>query len=156
MDKKIVVSVGGGISSSVLLPRYLFAKYPKEQIEMVTCHLPNEDKDLFRLLDVVENRFDTQIKRIGHNKTPFQIFFEAKFLGNSRIDPCSRILKRETMRNYIKENYNPKEVILSIGIGYDEIDRTLSIKKAWGELKYTVDFPLINYNIDRASQMRFC
>lgn len=151
-----IVSIGGGISSTLMLPTLLLTKIPREQIECITCHLPNEDKDLFRLIDCVEEKLNISVKRLGHNKTPFQIFFESKFLGNSRIDPCSRILKREVVRDYILSNYLPNDVVLDIGIGYDELDRTLSIKKNWNELGYEVQFPLINYDFSRYDQMQFC
>lgn len=160
MGKRVkhIVSVGGGIASTLLLPSILIdgKGIPIRDAEFIVAALPNEDKDVWRLTSAVENLFGIKIKRIGHNKSPFDVFFETRFLGNSRIDPCSRVLKREVMRDYMEANHPPDKSILYVGIGAHEIDRMLSIRKNWGSRGYRVEMPLVDYPMTREQQINAC
>lgn len=161
MLELIICSMGGGFSSTAWLPRVLLSQYPKEQIHFVTSVLPNEHPSMWQLYDAVEKGLDIQVTYIAYDKenkwqyinkqdrinkeklwTPFDIFDDVKMLGNSRFDPCSRILKRETLLNYIKDNFN--SCTLAVGIHADEIDRMLSIKTNWRNNGFDVVFPLID------------
>lgn len=63
-----------------------------------------------------------------------------KWIGNSRIAQCSHFLKQKTAMKYIKENFNPEEVTLYVGIDWSEIHRLPSIVKHW--LPYNVKAPM--------------
>lgn len=41
--------------------------------------------------------------RLADGRDIWQVFRDVKFLGNTRIDPCSRVLKRELMRKWVDE-----------------------------------------------------
>lgn len=60
---------------------------------------------------------------IAEGRTPWEVYFDVRFLGNSRIDPCSKILKRDLADKWIEENFEPEEVICYIGIDWSEIHR---------------------------------
>lgn len=162
MSKTIICSMGGGFSSTAWLPRVLLEEYPKDQIHFVTAVLPNEHPTMWNLYDAVEKELDIAVTYIAYDKeakwqyvekedrtnidklwTPFDIFDDVSFLGNSRRDPCSRILKRETMLNYIRDNFKIEDCVLAVGIHSDEIDRMASIYQNWKNNGYEVIFPLI-------------
>lgn len=153
---KYVISVGGGIGSTVLLPIVALWKYGKEAVDLFTCLLPNEHPDLYRLEADMEKVLGVRINRIGLGKSPMEIFHEVGFLGNSRIDPCSDRLKRAVAREYILSQYKPEETTILIGINADEIDRTLRIRKAWRENGYRVEFPLLDYNYTSEQAQEVC
>jgi len=46
-----------------------------------------------------------------------------RFIANSRIDPCSRILKRELARAWVEENGNPETTTVYLGIDWTEEHR---------------------------------
>ena len=165
METPILCSMGGGFSSTAWLPRVLLETYPKEQIHFVTAVLPNEHPSMWKLYDAVTRRLDIKVTYIAYDKladnkyqivtpenrdntirlwTPFDIFDDVKVLGNSRFDHCSRILKRETIFNYVKDNYPEKNVKLAVGIHKEEIDRMLAIYENWKAKGYEVLFPLID------------
>ena len=74
-------------------------------------------------------------------RTPFEIYEDHKYMGNSRIAMCSRVLKQEICRRYIKRRFkNHNEVTLYMGIDWTEVHRVESPKKNW--LPYKVEFPL--------------
>ncbi len=65
--------------------------------------------------------------------------FDERFLGNSRVDPCSKILKRNMSRKYVKQ-FDPAEVILYLGIDWSESHRIERAHKLW--LPYKMEAPL--------------
>lgn len=144
MGMKHVISVGGGLSSTVFLPMEVLKTVPAKDVVMVMAKLPNEDPDVWRLVKAAEDKFGIEVQMIGTNETPFDVFNRAAFLGNSRIDPCSDQLKREVMRNWVMKTYPLGTAILYTGIGAYEIDRQMKIVKRWKEAGYEMRMPLID------------
>lgn len=137
-----VVSIGGGLSSTMMLPEHVVEKYGRQNVHLVMARLPNEDPDVWRLCDAVEARLGLTIEYIGLNKTPWDIFFESRILGNSRIDPCSRRLKREVMRDWMKAHCDPASTILHVGITAHEIDRMAAIRANYTRMGWRVEAPM--------------
>jgi len=153
---KHIVSVGGGIASTLLLPLWLQEHHPGEPVELVMARLSNEDPDVWRLVDAVADLTGFPVRYIGENRHPWQVFFKSRFLGNSRIDPCSRILKREVMKRWVLANAALDD-IMYVGIGHQEDDRFLNIYQRWRDSGVTVAAPLRNEKQwTRAAQMEFC
>jgi len=161
-NKKIICSMGGGFTSSALMPKILLEQYSKDQIEFINCVLPNEHPDMWKLFDAVENKLDIKINYIAYhpktkyqivskkdrnNKeklyTPFHIFMIQGFIGNSRNDPCSSILKRETIFNYVSSKYSQNDCVVAVGIHFDEFERSVAIRENWEDKGYETLFPLI-------------
>lgn len=147
MKKTHVVFIGGGISSTLFIATHLLMvdKIDKDAVDFVIAALPNEHPDVWRLITSVEKLFDITIKRIGPNKSVWELFHEQKFIGNSRFDNCSKTLKRDVCRNYMQENYPNQDVTVALGITHHEIDRELSIRRNWTKNGYKVYFPLSQY-----------
>jgi hypothetical protein len=124
------------------MPERVIAAHGRQNVDLVMCRLPNEDPDVWRLVCAVEKRLQVKIKMIGLNLTPIDIFFRVRMLGNSRVDPCSRMLKREVLAKHMQEHYDPADTILHVGVTYEEIDRMLAIHKNWKQQGWTVDAPL--------------
>jgi hypothetical protein len=57
-----------------------------------------EDEDNYRFLDEAAANIGVQPTTVAEGRDPWQVFFDVRFLGNTRIDPCSRVLKRELLR----------------------------------------------------------
>ena len=147
MVHKIVVSVGGGLSSTMALPLAVIEKYGKENVDLIMCRLPNEDRDVWRLVDAVEQHINKPIKMIGLNKTPWDIFFDLGYInpvrGRGRADPCSKLLKREYLSAYMRDNYDPENTTLCLGItAHEYSDRWFDINRNWSKQGWKVDAPL--------------
>lgn len=56
-------------------------------------------------------------------RDPWEVYRDARYLGNSRRDPCSRVLKREPLDAWIAANGNPATDMLYFGIGGGEEHR---------------------------------
>ncbi|MGY3615626.1 hypothetical protein ACVJGD_001822 [Bradyrhizobium sp. USDA 10063] len=53
----------------------------------------------------------------------WEVFFDERFLGNSRLDPCSKILKRRAADRWLVENCDPCDTICYVGIDFTEAHR---------------------------------
>lgn len=159
--KTIICSIGGGYSSTVKMPEILLQKHNADEVHFVNCVLPNEHKSTWQLIDSVSRKLGFEVTHIAfdpdaenkwryvENRTdtnqlyaPFDIFDLVDFVGNTRIDPCSRMLKRETIKNYIDTVYSPNNCVIAVGIHSDEIERAIEIKRNWTNNGYDVVFPL--------------
>lgn len=138
---KHVISIGGGISSTWLLVDRVTRKYGTENVTAVICPVDNEHPDVWRLCDAVSQRYDLPIHKIGQSQDIWQVFFKTRMMGNPFVDPCSRILKREKMAEYMRQ-FDPTNTILHVGITADEIDRMMSIQKNWTRQGYIVEADL--------------
>jgi len=66
---------------------------------------------------------------IYDGRTPWEVFHEERFIGNSRIDPCSKILKRKLMDDWRSERFTPESCVIAVGLNWDEDDRIQTIKR---------------------------
>lgn len=99
-----------------------------------------EDQDLYRFLQEGVQVCGGRLEWVSKGKHVWQTFEDSRYMANSRIDPCSRELKREMARVWIEKNYKPEEVTLYIGIDWSEHHRTIKNKKFWAP--YNVEFPM--------------
>lgn len=95
-----VVNVSGGVPSAIALERTI-KKVGHDKTVAVFADVKIEDPDLYRFLDDVEAYLNHPIQRIAEGRTPWEVFFDEKMMGNNRADICSRILKREFLDNWI-------------------------------------------------------
>lgn len=60
---------------------------------------------------------------IVEGRDPWEIYRDERFVGNSRRDPCSKVLKRRTFERWRKQNGNPETDVVIWGIGEHEAHR---------------------------------
>src|SRR5262249_49669999 len=77
---------------------------------------------------------------VADGRTPFQVFHDQRFLGNSRTAPCSAILKQRPSRAWLNEHADPANTVLYVGIDWSETRRTPAIIRGW--TPWTVRFPM--------------
>ena len=142
MNKDHLVFYSGGLSSYFTAKR-VAKSYGVENLKLLFTDTMIEDEDLYRFLEESAEDVGGELIKIADGRTPFEVFKDVRLLGNSRLDPCSRILKREMATNWVKENYpDPDSVVLYIGMAWDEEHR---FKRSQGFWKpYKVQAPLLN------------
>lgn len=134
---KHVISLSGGIGSYFALKRVL-DKVPKEDVIAVFCDVCNEDKDLYRFLDDITKKIDIEILTLCDWRTPIELAKEEKFLYNSRVANCSKILKSRVFNKWLKTIDD--ECTLYFGIDFTEVHRCKAIIKNYS--KYKCEFPM--------------
>lgn len=90
---------------------------------------------------------------IADGRDPFDVYEHERFLGNSRADPCSKILKRELSDRWLRENCDPAETIVIVGIDDTERARfegserlgTRGLRAQMAEVGWRFVAPLIDH-----------
>lgn len=87
-----------------------------------------EDADLYRFLAEAAANVGGELVRIAEGRTPWQVYHDRRFLGNSRRDPCSEILKRKPADKWLRENCDPAETTIYVGIDWTEEHRFVRLR----------------------------
>ena len=128
-----VVFFSGGMSSFFTALR---AKEKYGKVRLLFTDTKYEDEDLYRFLEETSEYLDSELVILSDGRDPWQIFKDVKFLGNSRVDPCSKILKRDLAQSWIKTNYpEPDKVVLHLGMNWDEEHRLERSTRYWKPYK---------------------
>jgi 3'-phosphoadenosine 5'-phosphosulfate sulfotransferase (PAPS reductase)/FAD synthetase len=139
MDLKHIVFYSGGLGSWMTAKRVI-EKYGKDNVILLFTDTLSEDKDLYRFIEDTEKNFGIPVTTISDGRDIWQIFKDARFLGNSRIAPCTSILKQKLSKKWVKENFKPDECILYLGIDWTEMHRTEAPRRNWAP--YRVEYPM--------------
>lgn len=136
---KHIVFFSGGIGSYGAAKR-VAERHGTEDLILFFTDTKMEDPDLYRFLDEAAVSLGGELVKIADGRTPWDVFFDVKFLGNSRIDPCSKILKRDLAKKWVRDNFKPEECVLYMGIDWTEEHRYQRSKRYWEP--YVVEAPL--------------
>lgn len=139
-----VVSISGGKGSWFTGVRVAeTCMEPGDHLVLLFADTKMEDEDLYRFLaetvrDVLRrlpSGCTGEFVELADGRDVWQVFFDSRFMGNSRIDPCSRILKRQLIRGWIDENCVPGETVIYLGIDWTEAHRFEKAEKHWAPFK---------------------
>ena len=134
-----LVLFSGGIGSWAAAKR-IREHHPDDVIVCVFTDTKTEDEDLYRFLPQAAGDVGGQLVTLADGRDVWEVFFDEKMIGNTRADICSRILKRDLVRKWIEETYQPDEVIIYMGIDWSEMHRFERAVPRW--LPYTLKAPL--------------
>ena len=99
-----IVMYGGGLTSYEAAKRAI-NRFGRESVEIWFADTRMEDEDLYRFNRDVEKLLDHPIRVFSQGLDVWDIFHRERFLGNSRIDPCSKFLKRVPLRKALEDQY---------------------------------------------------
>ena len=136
---KHIVFFSGGIGSFFTAKRVI-DKVGCENVILLFTDTLIEDSDLYRFMDDASSYFKIPITRLADGRTPWEVFKDVKFLGNSRIAHCSHLLKQVPADKWVRENFKPEDCVLYLGIDWTEIHRTKAPKENYAP--YQVKFPM--------------
>lgn len=136
-----VVLFSGGTGSWAAAMR-VWTKHPGERLVLLFTDTKTEDEDLYRFIEEAAGTMpDAELVTIADGRDVWQVFNDEKFIGNTRVDICSRILKRDLARNWIEEQFpDPDDVTVYLGIDWTEAHRYERAAPRW--LPYTLKAPL--------------
>lgn len=115
-----VVQFSGGICSFFAAKRVV-EKFGKAHVVLLFADTMMEDEDLYRFLDDTAKHIGLPITRIADGRNPWQVFKDERFIGNTRADPCSKILKRELLDAWVAKN--TPGAIRYFGLDWTESER---------------------------------
>lgn len=136
---KHIVLYSGGLGSYFTAKRLLEQGISKDDMILLFTDTQVEDEDLYRFIVDTQKSLDMPVVNFSDGRSIWEVFRDVNYLGNSRIDPCSRVLKREMSRKFIQQ-FTPDECIIYLGFDWTEMNRFEKAQKAW--LPYIIKSPL--------------
>lgn len=106
----------------VSVPECAFVKLPSFR------HI-NARKEALNIIRKEAMRELPNLVWLSEGRTPWDVFQDVRFIGNSQTDPCSKILKRVLLNKWRKDNCDPKETITYFGLDWTEIHRLDKVRK---------------------------
>jgi len=124
---RFVMSFSGGMCSWFAAQR-LVERHGAKSVTLLFADTLIEHSDLYRFLIDASNAIGVPVTRIADGRTPWDIFFENRMMGNSRVDLCSRILKRELLDRWCRDNCDPAKTIICAGLSVGERARYIRFR----------------------------
>lgn len=115
MKYHTTVQLSGG-AASYIAAKFTLEECGHEGVSLVFADTLIEDEDLYRFLDDVEKYLNHPIIKITEGRDPWTVFWDERMMGNSRVDPCSKILKRQLLGRWRADNCIDDCTVV---IGYD-------------------------------------
>jgi 3'-phosphoadenosine 5'-phosphosulfate sulfotransferase (PAPS reductase)/FAD synthetase len=98
---KHIVSYSGGIGSWMTAKRVI-EQHGKENVILVFTDTKIEDEDLYRFIDETVKEMDVEYIYLADGRTPWEVFKDKRFIGNSRTAHCSHVLKQDVFRQVVR------------------------------------------------------
>ena len=134
-----VVQFSGGIGSWAAAMR-VAEEHGTDNLILLAADTKAEDPDLWRFVADAGAHMGVDPVIVADGRTPWQVFTDQRFVGNSRIAPCSVHLKQKPCRRWLTEHANPDRTVLYVGIDWSEQRRVPAIERGWSP--WTVRFPM--------------
>lgn len=122
-DTKFALVFYSGGAGSWAAAKCACDEFGPENTTLLFTDTKIEHPDLYVFLREGARVLGCKLIEISDGRTPFEVFLDVKMIGNTRIDPCSRVLKRELAQKWISENCDPDETTLIFGIDSFEYHR---------------------------------
>ncbi len=136
---KHIVSYSGGIGSYMAAVRVV-EQYGLENVLLVFTDTKIEDEDLYRFINETVEDLGCEYKYLAEGRDVWEVFFDQKYMGNSRFGNCTKTLKQDLFREWLEENYGPDECIVYLGFDWTEAHRLTKAEPHWKP--YTVKAPM--------------
>ena len=138
---KHLVMFSGGVGSWAAARRVVNVHGP-DDMALVFADTLIEDADLYRFLGEAHADIGCELVHLKDGRTPWQVFHDVRLIGNTRIDPCSRVLKRELIRKWLDKTHDPADTIIYLGFDWTEGHRADRASKYWDP--WRVKSPMTN------------
>lgn len=136
-----VVMFSGGIGSWAAARR-IADRFGVDDLTLLFCDTRMEDEDLYRFIHEAAKDICAPLEIIADGRTPWQVFHDERFLGTSRIDPCSKILKRKLADRWLDEHCDKSSTVVYTGIDWSEIHRHERLAKRRAESGWRYEAPM--------------
>ena len=134
-----VVQYSTGAGSAEVAWR-LVDRHGPDDVVLLTADTRVEDEDNWRFATEVNDRLGCEWVRLADGRTPMQVGRDLKVVPNNRMAVCSRVLKRELLRAYIHERFDPADTVIYLGFDWTEPERIKAAEPLWEP--FTVASPL--------------
>ena len=138
------ISFSGGMGSAVSA---LTALENNLEFNLIFADTLIEDEDLYRFNEDIARACGKKIITLTDGRTPWDVFIDKRWIGNSRTAHCSTELKTKPVRAWLDKNSDPLDPMV-LGMDWSELDRIERAQKNW-QPRPVVSL-LNDYKVDRA------
>jgi hypothetical protein len=141
MNHQHVVMWSGGITSWATA-RHVVERYGTASTTLLFADTNAEDEDLYTFNEQASAQLGMQITRVAdpQERDPWQVFEDKRWLGNTRIAQCSKILKIDPCEEWLGINADPDHTTLYVGLDWTEPHRIPGNRAGWAP--WQVEYPL--------------
>lgn len=140
-DKRVIVQFSTGAGSAEVAVRCI-EEYGLENVELLSADTAVEDPDNWRFADQVWEFLGCPTwHRIRDGRTPMEVGRDVRVVPNNRMAVCSRILKREPLRKFMDQQYDPESTLVALGFDWTEDHRFTASVEPWKP--WTIIAPLM-------------
>lgn len=137
-----IVSVSSGLGSAFAW-KILCEQYGPENVTGVFTDVNGEHPDNYRFLAEVQYELGSRLVKIGNDgRNIWDVMIESRFLANTRVDICSRKLKREAFLEWLTSHVDPAQTTVYLGIDWMEVHRLDRARPYWKRLGFSLGAPL--------------
>jgi hypothetical protein len=132
--KEVHVAMFSGGAASAVVANHIVQTYGKENCILFFTNTLWEDEDNYRFMQEVADYIGIEITERLDGRDPEQVFYDRRFLANSRSAFCSEELKVKQTILFIDDeliNQRNLQPILYFGIGPDESHRADRLRESY-------------------------
>lgn len=138
---RYLVQYSGG-AGSYEAARRVIEREGAASVTLLFADTKIEDPDLYRFLDQTEALLGVPITRLADGRTPWEVFRDVRFIGNTRADPCSKVLKRELCDRWRDANFDREDTVVVLGLDWTETHRIEGATARFASMGWRTEFPL--------------
>ena len=145
---KHLVMFSGGACSWASAKRVV-ERHGLEGVVLLFADTKMEDEDLYRFLEDARQNIGAPLVTISDGRNPWEVCEKERFIANSRIDPCSKHLKRLLLAKWESKHCTPEETTIHFGLDWTEshrLERLKERKKPWRVESYMNEAPFMDKN----------
>lgn len=151
ISQRFIVQNSGGVTSWAAARR-LVDEHGPDAVLLLTAMTNSEAPDWLTFVQACHADLGCEMVLLDNDgRTIWDVFHASRFLGNSRVDVCSRVLKREPLRAWLEANCDPDHHRVVIGYDWDETHRIAKADRYWAP--WTVLYPMAQAPYVTKSQM---
>jgi hypothetical protein len=121
------ISFSGGTGSAVSA---LIAYEQGLDFNLIFADTLIEDEDLYRFNNDVAKAVGKEIVYLKDGRTPWDVYIDKRWIGNTRTAHCSTELKTKQVKAWLDKNADPSDPLI-LGMDMSEMDRIERAKKNW-------------------------
>lgn len=130
MSARHIVQFSTGLGSAEVAWRVVEQHGPSAVL-LLTADTLVEDEDNWRFGEQVVAALGCEWMRIADGRTPMQVGRDLRVVPNNRMAVCSRVLKRELLRNHLDTHHDPADSIVYLGFDWTEPERHTRSIEHW-------------------------
>jgi 3'-phosphoadenosine 5'-phosphosulfate sulfotransferase (PAPS reductase)/FAD synthetase len=133
-----IVLFSGGAGSWAAAKR-VASQHGTSDLVLLFTDTKSEDEDLYRFLPEAAANVGGRLEWIADGRDIWQVFNDRNMMGSTRVDVCSRQLKRDLSKKYVHE-HNPDTTTVYVGIDWSEYHRFERMSRYWHP--YRIEAPM--------------